>query len=216
MNIREMITQLEKMGFKVKAHKRADGGWIIRKINDMSFTGASGNAYARQVLGIELSQARIEQTKYNVEKYIKGAKKPKDQIDESLVKSLRKVQRLWRKNKVQGKITKKKLRWHLREGGRQEAEAYLSKMSRYGEGYAYEENVEYLAQYIEDIAKGILNNDKLQDDVNALAEYIRSKKDTFKEEWIAKCYEYAYFMIENHYDENMVRFCMQKIYQTIG
>ena len=213
MNVREMITQLEKMGFKVKAHKRTDGGWIIRKINDMSFTGASGNAYARQILGIELSQARIEQTKYNVEKYIKGAKKPKDQIDEALNKSLRKVQRQWRKKKVQARITKKKLRWHLKEGGRQEAEAYLSKMSRYGEGYAYEENVEYLAQYI---AKGILNNDKLQDDVNALAEYIRSKAGTFKEEWIAKCYEYAYFMIENHYDENMVRFCMQKIYQTIG
>ena len=216
MNVREMINQLEKMGFKVKAHKRADGGWIIRKINDMTFTGASGNAYARQALGIELSQARIEQTKYNVEKYIKGAKKPKDQIDEALNKSLKKVQRQWRKKKVQARITKKKLRWHLKEGGRQEAEAYLSKMSRYGEGYAYEENVEYLAQYIEDIGKGILNNDKLQDDVNALAEYIRSKKDTFKEEWIAKCYEYAYFMIENHYDENMVRFCMQKIYETIG
>ena len=41
MNVREMINQLEKMGFKVKAHKRADGGWIIRKINDMTFTGAS-------------------------------------------------------------------------------------------------------------------------------------------------------------------------------
>ena len=216
MNVREMINQLEKMGFKVKAHKRADGGWIIRKINDMTFTGASGNAYARQILGVELSQARIEQTKYNVEKYIKGAKKPKDQIDEALNKSLKKVQRQWRKKKVQARITKKKLRWHLKEGGRQEAEAYLSKMSRYGEGYAYEENVEYLAQYIEDIAKGILNNDKLQDDVNALAEYIRSKAGTFKEEWIAKCYEYAYFMIENHYDENMVRFCMQKIYETIG
>ena len=216
MNVREMINQLEKMGFKVKAHKRADGGWIIRKINDMTFTGASGNAYARQVLGIELSQARIEQTKYNVEKYIKGAKKPKDQIDEALNKSLKKVQRQWRKKKVQARITKKKLRWHLKEGGRQEAEAYLKKMSRYGEGYAYEENVEYLAQYIEDIAKGIINNDKLQDDVYALAEYIRSKAGTFKEEWIPKCYEYAYFMIENHYDENMVRFCMQKIYETIG
>ena len=216
MNVREMINQLEKMGFKVKAHKRADGGWIIRKINDMTFTGASGNAYARQVLGIELSQARIEQTKYNVEKYIKGAKKPKDQIDEALNKSLKKVQRQWLKKKVQARITKKKLRWHLKEGGRQEAEAYLQKMSRYGEGYAYEENVEYLAQYIEDIAKGIINNDKLQDDVYALAEYIRSKAGTFKEEWIPKCYEYAYFMIENHYDENMVRFCMQKIYETIG
>ena len=216
LNVAKMIEELRKMGFSVEARKRTDGGWIIKKINDMTFTGASGNQYARQVLGIEMSQARIEQVHFNVQKYIKGAKKPKDQIDEALNKSLKKVQRQWRKKKVQARITKKKLRWHLKEGGRQEAEAYLQKMSRYGEGYAYEENVEYLAQYIEDIAKGIINNDKLQNDVNALAQYIRSKKDTFKEEWIAKCYEYAYFMIENHYDENMVRFSMQKIYETIG
>ena len=215
-NVAKMIEELRKMGFSVEAHKRTDGGWIIKKINDMSFTGASGNAYARQILGVELSQARIEQTSFNVQKYIKGSKKPKDQIDEKLNKELKKVQRRWRKKNVQAKITKKKLRWHIKEGGREEAEAYLKKMSRYGEGYAYEENVEYLAKYIEDIAKGIITNDKLQDDLYALAEYIRSKKDTFKEEWIAKCYEYAYFIIENHYDENMARFCMQKIYETIG
>lgn len=215
-NVAKMIEELRKMGFSVEAHKRTDGGWIIKKINDMTFTGASGNAYARQILGVELSQARIEQTSFNVQKYIKGSKKPKDQIDEKLEKALKKVQRLWRKKNVKASITKKKLRWHLKEGGRIEAEAYLEKMSRYGEGYAYEENVEYLAKYIEDIARGIITNDKLQNDIYALADYIRSKKDTFKEEWIQKCYTYAYFIIENHYDEDMARFCMQKIYETIG
>ena len=215
MKVEEMIKALEELGFKVSARKRTDGGMIISKINNMTFTGAKGNQYARQVLGVELSQARIEQTHFNVQKYISGAKK-KTTLDEEMKSKLRKVQRLWRKQGVKGRITAKKVKWHISEHGRKEAMENLEKMTRYGSGYAYYENVEYLAKYIEDIARGILNNDKLQDDLFALAEYIRSKADTFKEEWIAKCYEFAYWIIENHYDEDMTRFCMQKIYETIG
>ena len=123
MNVAQMIKELEKMGFKVDARRRTDGGWIITKINGMSFSGASGNQYARKVLGVQLSQAKIEQVHFNVSKYIKGAKKAKEKLDEELVKELKKVQRIWRKNKVGARITKKKLRWHLKEGGRAEAES---------------------------------------------------------------------------------------------
>lgn len=215
MKVEEMIKALEEMGFKVSARKRTDGGMIISKINNMTFTGAKGNQYARQVLGVELSQARIEQTHFNVQKYIAGAKK-KTTLDDEMKGKLRKVQRLWRKQGVKGRITAKKVKWHIAQGGRKEAMENLEKMSRYGQGLAYEENVEYLARYIEDIARGILNNDSLQNDLYALADYIRSKRDNFKEEWIHKCYEFAYWIIENHYDEDMTRFCMQKIYETIG
>ena len=215
MKVEEMIKALEEMGFKVSARRRTDGGMIISKINNMTFTGAKGNQYARQVLGVELSQARIEQTHFNVQKYIAGAKK-KTTLDEEMKSQLRKVQRLWRRKGVKGRITAKKVKWHIEHEGRQAATANLEKMSRYGSGFAYYENVEYLAKYIEDIARGILNNDTLQDEVYRLADYIRSKAETFKEEWIAKCYEFAYWIIENHYDEEMTRFCIQKIYETIG
>ena len=215
MKVEEMIKDLEEMGFKVSARRRTDGGMIISKINNRAFTGAKGNQYARQVLGVELSQARIEQTHFNVQKYIAGAKK-KTTLDEEMKSQLRKVQRLWRRKGVKGRITSKKVKWHIEHEGRQAATANLEKMSRYGSGFAYYENVEYLAKYIEDIARGILNNDTLQDEVYRLADYIRSKAETFKEEWIAKCYEFAYWIIENHYDEEMTRFCIQKIYETIG
>ena len=215
MKVEEMIKALEELGFKVSARKRTDGGMIISKINNMTFTGAKGNAYARKVLGVEMSQARIEQVHFNVAKYIEGSKK-KATLDEEMKGKLRKVQRLWRKQGVKGRITAKKVKWHIQEHGRKEAMENLEKMTRYGSGYAYYENVEYLAKYIEDIARGVLTNDKLQDDLYTLANYIRSKADTFKEEWIAKCYEFAYWIIENHYDEEMTRFCIQKIYETIG
>lgn len=193
MNVKKMIEELQKMGFKVDARRRSDGGWIITKINDMSFTGAHGNAYARQVLGVELSQARIEQTQFNVYKYIKGSKKPKDKLDEELTRKLKSVQAKWRRKKVHARITKKKLRWHLKQGGRKEAEEYLARMSRYGEGYAYEENVEYLARYIEDIARGYITDDnELQDAAFKVADFVRSKAPTFKEEWISDVYAYWY------------------------
>lgn len=194
-----MIKELEKMGFKVNARRRTDGGWIITKINDMTFSGAGGNRYAREVLGVELSQARIEQTAFNVNKYIQGQKKASGQIDDELNKELKKVQRIWRKNKVGARITKRKLRWHLKEGGRAEAREYLQKMSRYGQGYAYAENVEYLAKYVEDVAKGI-NDNELREATYKIASEIRSKIDTFKEEWISKIYSYWYEVIETNYD----------------
>lgn len=213
MNVAQMIQELEKMGFKVDARRRTDGGWIITKINGMTFSGAKGNQYARDVLGVQLSQARIEQTHFNVEKYIKGSKKPKDAIDEAMDKELKKVQRLWRKKKVNGRITKKKLRWHLKQGGREEAESYLKRMTRYGQGYAYEENVYYLAKYIEDVAQGCPADYK--DRVLKVAEAIRSRVDTFKEEWIHDIYGYWYEVISSNYYDAVIERAINSTYNTM-
>lgn len=213
MNVAQMIKELEKMGFKVDARRRTDGGWIITKINGMSFSGASGNQYARQVLGVELSQARIEQVHFNVNKYIKGSKKPKDKIDEEMEKELKKVQRIWRKKKVGARITKKKLRWHLKEGGRKEAWDYLKKMSRYGQGYAYEENVRYLAKYIQDVAKGCPAEYK--DKVMQVAAAILSRIDTFKEEWISDIYSYWYEVISSNYYDAVIERAINSTYNTM-
>lgn len=213
MKVEEMIKELEKLGFKVNARRRTDGGRIITKINSISFSGAKGNQYAREVLGVELSQARIEQVHFNVNKYIKGAKKPKNQVDEEMIKELKRVQRLWRKNKIGARITKRKLRWHLKEGGRKEAWDYLKKMSRYGQGYAYEENVIYLAKYIEDIALG--SPDNYKNKILNVASYIRSKIDTFKEVWIHEIYSYWYEVIQNSYSEESIEKAINQTYNII-
>lgn len=213
MNVAQMIKELEKMGFKVDARRRTDGGWIITKINGMSFSGARGNQYAREILGVELSQARIEQTHFNVSKYIKGSKKAKDKIDEEMEKELRKVQRLWRKRKVGARITKKKLRWHIKEGGKKEAWEYLKKMNRYGQGYAYEENVLYLAKYIEEVSYGAPSD--LQNKVKQVAEAIRSRIDTFKESWIHQIYSYWYEVIQSNYDKAVIEKAISSTYSTM-
>ena len=217
LTIKNIIDELRKLGMEVEARKRSDGGYIITKINNMTFSGAKGNQYARQVLGVELSQARIEQTAYNVTKYIKGTKSKT--LDEGMKKELRKVQRTWRKNEVGGKakITAKKVKRHLKEYGREETEEYLRKMNRYGQGYAYEENVDYLVDYLKDVAKGLdLTNEEYADKFERLAEEIRSRKETFKEDWIKKIYEILYTMFELGLQDSTLEAALNSIYQVIS
>lgn len=216
MNVATMIKELEKLGFKVDARRRTDGGWIITKINDMTFSGASGNQYARRVLGVELSQARIEQTHFNVVKYIEGQKK-KASLDDEMKKELRRVQRIWRKNKVQGRITAKKVKEHLKDAGREEAMSYLKRQGRYGQGFAYVENVRYLADYIRGIAKGMEDTDKeLAEASMKVAEFVESKEAVFREEWISVVYGYWYEVRESGFNGNICAQAITKTYAKIG
>ena len=209
-----MIRQLEALGFKVTARRRSDGGMIIKQINNMTFTGSRGNQYARKVLGVELSQARIEQTSYNVQKFIKGQKKSQA-LDEDMKRQLKKVQRQWRKKGVQRQITAKKVKQHIKESGKQEAKEYLTKMTRYGQGLAYEENVEWLAKYIEDLARGYLVDDDVQNQLFDLAEYIRSISERFKEDWIEKVYRAMYDILEDSFNVQKAKERIAYVYQLI-
>ena len=214
MTIREIIIQLQREGKKVKWRQRTDGGILITEINNMKFKASKGNIEARKMVGVELSEARIKQTQYNVKKYIEGKKEKT--IDEALKKKLRKVQRKMRKTGAKGRISSKKVRWHVKEEGKAAAEAYLDKMTRYAEGYAYEENVEYLAQYVEDVARGITKNDELSAKFFQLAADIRAKSATFKEEWINRIYGALYDVIKNGYRPEFAEEAISRIYQIIS
>ena len=216
MKVIEMVTELRKLGYDVEVYKRTDGSYLIKRINNLSFSAAKGNAYARAILGVELSEARIEQTAYNVRKFIKGSKKPKDAVDEKLVKELRKVQRQWRKTKQKGKVTKKKLRELVAKEGKKEAKKYLEKMMRYGKGFAYEENVEWLAKYTEDVARGLYpHSTRTSDKFMQLAGYIRSKTLTFREDWISRVYAYLYEIIDTGYSVQVAEANLPQIYTII-
>ena len=210
-----MIKELQKMGFKVDARRRSDGGWIITKINDMSFSGASGNQYARQVLGVELSQARIEQVHYNVQKFIKGSKKPKDKLEEELNRKLKNVQSQWRRRKVGAKLTKKKLRWHISKEGTEAAKRYLERMERYGKGLAYEENVSWVANYIRDLSKSI-EDKEIAEGYRKMADRLESKKATIKEEQLKRIMEALYDVREHGYDNNAAAQGLIKLVGIIG
>lgn len=217
MNVKDIVEELRKMGIKVEARKRTDGGYVITKINGVSYSGAKGNQAAREMLGISLSEARIKQVNYNVDKYIKKHKKVKT-LDEDMKKRLRKVQRTWKKNKVGGEahVTARKVKWYVKEHGQEAAKEYLEKMERYGSGLAYEENIEYLAQYIEDIAKGLeLTNEAYADKFYQLAEYIRSKMSSFKEDWINRIYQVLYTIFELGFEDSTLEAALTTIYTIV-
>lgn len=217
MNVKDIVEELKKMGIKVEARKRTDGGYVITKINGVSYSGAKGNQAAREMLGITLSEARIKQVNYNVDKYIKKHKKVKT-LDEDMKKKLRKVQRTWNKNKVGGEahVTARKVKWYVKEHGQEAAKEYLEKMERYGSGLAYEENIEYLAQYIEDIARGLkLTNQKYADKFYQLAEYIRSKISSFKEDWINRIYQVLYTIFEIGFEDSTLEAALTTIYTIV-
>lgn len=213
MSVLEIITILREMGYSVEARKRTDGGYIITKINGQKFTGAKGNTYARSIVGAPLSEARREQTQFNVEKYIRNSKKPKDKLSEDMKNELRKVQRKWRKNGINARITRRKLRWHLKEGGEKEAWDYLQKMSRYGEGLAYEENVIYLAKYVEDISISAPASSKSK--ILQVANTIKEKIAIFKESWIQPIYSYWYEVIGSGYNEAVIERAINSTYNTM-
>ena len=217
MNVKDIVEELRKLGIKVEAQKRTDGGYVITKINGVSYSGAKGNQAAREMLGISLSEARIKQVNYNVDKYIKKHKKVKT-LDEDMKKKLRKVQRTWKKNKVGGEahVTARKVKWYDKEHGQEAAKEYLEKMERYGSGLAYEENIEYLAQYIEDIARGLeLTNQKYADKFYQLAEYIRSKISSFKEDWINRIYQVLYTIFELGFEDSTLEAALTTIYTIV-
>ena len=128
MLLKDIIKQLETDGFEIEFRTRSDGGLIITKINGISFKGAAGNTKAREIAGVQLSQAQISQRSYNVKTFIKGYKHPKDKFDEDLKAKVKKVQYTWRKNKVNGKITMRKAREHFKKEGRKGVIDYLNKI----------------------------------------------------------------------------------------
>lgn len=212
MNTLEIIAALRKQGHKVAYRKRTDGGYLITKLDRERFTGAKGNARGREILGVSLSKARREQTSYNVASYIRGKKKTRT-LDQEIKYQLRKVQREWRKNKVKGKVTAHNVKRHIREFGMEEAMEYLKRQSRYGAGFAYEKNVEYLAQYVEDIAKSLDETTKAE--AMTCAAIIRATTATFKDKWIEMIYSLWYEVRNNGFSSEIAREAIRRTYEIM-
>lgn len=217
MRLKDIVKDLQNEGFEIEFRARSDGGILITKINGVSFKGASGNTRARSIAGVQLSEAQISQRSYNVKKFIKGFKKPKEKFDEDLKQKVKDVQAIWRKNKTNGKITMRKARAHFKKEGRKGVIDYLDKMERYGIGLAYEENVEFLSKYANSVAMGLRTNgfNNTATKYDELADFILSKAETFHEAWIYPIYSYLYEVRESGYNGSVAEGLLPTIYALI-
>ena len=190
MTMREIAFMLVQMGNEVRYTQRQDGGIRITYINGQRFTGSTGNTIARQMVGASISEARIQQLgKIKTPKGKWGHKKL-DELSEDIKKQIRKAQRLFKKLGTKaGKPTLRKYRAVLKEYGREEAERRLGQAMRYAMGYAYIDNVFHLVMRISMDAEDFDSNS-----LRKTAEKVKAKADTFREDWISKCYEWLYDM----------------------
>ena len=185
LSLLDIIKILQEQGHEVEFTHRKDGGYIIKKIDGTRYTGKIGNRVARALTGANLSQARqVQLAKIRLPKGKKYTKM--EELPAELKKALRKVQREWRKKHpdIEGTMTTRGVRYHLRHYGKEETLRSLDKGFRYASGYAYIDNVLHLIDRIN------LNLNK--DNSNAMAEVrdlIERKMLDFKEEWLSAIYD---------------------------
>lgn len=188
MNLIDIIKELEKTGHSVVYTHRKDGGYIIRSIDGIHYSGKTGNQMARNIVGAKLSLARQVQLKRI--KTPKGRKSIKrEQLPEDLVKEMKRIQRLWRKKHptIEGTISMRGLRYQYETYGKEQAMLSLDKSFRYSQGYAYIDNVQHLLERI----RLDLNKVPSQEMENVYI-LIEQKMMIFKEEWLNHIYNIMY------------------------
>ena len=214
MTTKEMITALKLKGYKVKVRQRTDGGWLITEINGKKYSAAKGNERARNILGVTQSRARLEQQAYNVKRFIRGKKKVKT-LDEEIKKELRRVQREWRKHGVKAKITSAHVKAHIKESGRLGALEYLKRRRRYGQGFAYEENVYAITNYIHNLCKS-LKDIGLIDQIEELVNTINERTDSIRFETLSKIHDMWYDVEKNGLSDDLAKVALEKTYQLLA
>ena len=181
MTIFEIIKQLEKEGHNVQYTHRKDGGYIITRIDAKKFSGKTGNAFARSIVGAKLSEARqVQLARIRTPKGHWGHEK-KTPLPESIKKALRKVQREWRKKHpdIRGTARTSNVRYQFEQYGEEATLQALDKNYRYAQGLAYIDNVNFLLQRIQnDLAKE--PNSAMQE----VYDLIQRRALEMKEEWL--------------------------------
>lgn len=192
MTMIDVIDMLKEMGMEVKYIKRKDGGVRVTKIGNQRFTGSTGNQLAREMTGTTLSERRTAQLKtIKTPKGQFGHRKRVEQLDEDIVKRIRKVQRKMRKNQINrtGIVTQRNYRYVLKHEGKEEAERRLAQAERYASGLAYVENVDALLKRLK------LDNNKLKNsDIEEAIRIIKEKRETMKESQLSDLIDTTYEM----------------------
>lgn len=195
MTLRELVKELRSQGHQVEYYNRKDGSILIRSIDGVDYKdGAAGNRMARAMgqslnLNAELSQAREKQLKIIKPK---GKRTP---LPKALEVRLKKVQKLYNKNKVplsQGRITKNLIRKIYQEDGEKAARKKLTASQRYAEGFATNATIDAMLTAIESYRKLFNDNPRVNMALKKLEDDIRMSSGIIKDEYIYPAYKRLY------------------------
>ena len=191
MTMIQIVRQLQSQGHSINFHVRSDGGILIRSIDGMHYSGATGNAVARQMVGVEISKAREKQLKYATR--ARRIKAPS--LDDELEKEYKRVKKLWSKAfkakkgepHPAGYFGKNRIKYAVKHYGREEALRRIREAEKYASGIAYSKNVEELAKFILSVAN-MYQSPELQ----KLSEDLVDNAYSIRDEWIKPAYDELY------------------------
>ena len=192
MTMRQIVSKLESQGHKVTYYVRKDGGILIKSIDGERFTtGASGNIRARQLLGVDISQARSHQLEYATRQ--RG--RPRFKLEDEIEKEYQRVKKIWRR-KIKpkkgephpaGYFGRGRIEYAVKKFGKEEALRRIREAERYALGIAYSKNVEYLITMIRDAGLKLNSQELIQ-----LANDVQENIYNIKDEWIKPAYDELY------------------------
>ena len=195
--MRVIVSQLTSKGHHIEYYVRKDGGILIRSIDGERFKEAKGNARARQMAGVQLSEARITQLKYatGTRKELRTPSLRRTQVKDAIWEEYARVKKMWNKafkskngkSHPAGYFGKARIKKSIRDWGEEEALRRIGEAEKYASGIAYSKNVQILA---EQIKKAGYDYDS-QELIN-LADDILNNAYAIREEWIQPAYNQLY------------------------
>lgn len=189
--LRNIIKDLRKQGHTIRYENRKGGGLVIKSIDKVKFSGYEGNELARQIKGVKLT-IRQESHIENItpQKGVWGQSRKGVELPKALQSKLRRVQRIWRKSQpnTTEKVTKANVLYNLKTYGYEETMRRLNQRERYGQGYAYFENIDALKARVERFGSFPRIASNLQSVLNKIEE----KRLIFKDSWIEEINQIIY------------------------
>ena len=187
----QIVRELQSRGHVVDFYVRKDGGILIRQIDSERFSGASGNARARQMAGVEISEARSKQLKYAT----RSRKGIKNIPDDAIRERYREVKKKWNKafKSKEGKphpagyFGWRRIQYTYKMYGKEETMRRISEAERYASGLAYSKNVQLLATFTRNAGTMYKSPELIQ-----LADDIEANAYTIRDEWIQPAYDALY------------------------
>lgn len=192
MTTRQLVGQLKNQGYEVTYRIRSDGGVLITSINGQRFKGATGNKFARSLLGVELSQRRSQQLNKitRARRHYRLFGKVETPYD--LEKFRKSVMRRWKKAGLTGSISKYNLQRIIEERGFEGAEVYLREMERHTQGLAYYGQIEALLSRIDEDKKFVMDDQVELDYLNKTYNLIKDNKDLLTPEMVFNIFNVIY------------------------
>ena len=192
MTMIQVVRTLQAQGHYVDFYVRKDGGILVRAIDGERYPqGASGNARARQLVGIDISEARSRQLKYAT----RARRVKKASLDDEVRREYERVKKQWNKafRSKKGKphpagyFGWRRIKYTQEKYGKEEAIRRIKEAEKYASGIAYSKNVQSLAFFIKSAGQQYASPELIQ-----LSEDLISNAYTIREEWIVPAYDALY------------------------